>query len=288
MSKMIVENNEMTCTDAIKLYIYGISQYPLLTAEEEVVLAQRVLQGDELAKEKLINSNLRLVISIAKKYIGRGMPFLDIIQEGNLGLIKAADKYDYTQGYKFSTYATYWIKQSITRALADKVRVIRMPAHIFEMLSTVRKTAAEQSLLLGRDPSIEELTKAAKLNAEQKEIVRMYMYDTTSLDMTVGDEEDTSLGALIEDTKIESPEDRQLRKDLQAALARVFETIDKREALVLSMRYGLDNGKPKTLEEIGNLLHLTKESIRQIEKKALTKLRHPSRAKLLSIFADEL
>lgn len=272
---------EAAADNSIKLYMKEISRYPLLTEEEEYELAVKMHNGDLAAKEKFINSNLRLVISVAKKYVGCGISFLDLIQEGNIGLMKAVDKYDYTKGYRFSTYGTWWVKQSITRAISDQSRVIRIPAHIVEALSHVRKAQNELSAKLNREPKVKEI--ADYLNIKPSEVKDLLDYgaDMGSLDLQVGEDEDTTVGSLIEDVDCINPALAYLEVEKRNMIENVLDTLTDREADILRQRFGLKTGKEKTLEEVGQSYGLTKERIRQIEAKALQKLRQPSRAKIL-------
>jgi len=272
--------------DPVKVYLKEIGRVPLLTPEEEIELAIRIADGDEEAKKKLAESNLRLVVSIAKRYVGRGMQFLDLIQEGNLGLIKAVDKFDYTKGFKFSTYATWWIRQAITRAIADQARTIRIPVHMVETINKVKKT---NSLLLhknGRDPTAEEIAAEIDMPVEKvREILRVAQ-EPVSLETPIGEEEDSHLGDFIPDDDALAPADAASQLLLKEQLADVLKTLTPREERVLSLRFGLEDGHPRTLEEVGKEFNVTRERIRQIEAKALRKLRHPSRSKKLKDFLD--
>lgn len=272
--------------DPVKVYLKEIGRVPLLTPEEEIELAIRIADGDEEAKKKLAESNLRLVVSIAKRYVGRGMQFLDLIQEGNLGLIKAVDKFDYTKGFKFSTYATWWIRQAITRAIADQARTIRIPVHMVETINKVKKT---NSLLLhknGRDPTAEEIAAEIDLPVEKvREILRVAQ-EPVSLETPIGEEEDSHLGDFIPDDDALAPADAASQLLLKEQLAEVLKTLTPREEKVLALRFGLEDGHPRTLEEVGKEFNVTRERIRQIEAKALRKLRHPSRSKKLKDFLD--
>jgi RNA polymerase primary sigma factor len=272
--------------DPVKVYLKEIGRVPLLTPEEEIELAIRISDDDPAAKKRLAEANLRLVVSIAKRYVGRGMQFLDLIQEGNLGLIKGVDKFDYSKGFKFSTYATWWIRQAITRAIADQARTIRIPVHMVETINRVKKT---NSLLLhemGRDPTIEEI--AAKVNMEEskvREILRLAQ-EPVSLETPIGEEEDSLLGDFIPDSDAPAPADKASMLLLKEQLSEVLGTLTSREGKVLIMRFGLQDGRPRTLEEVGREFRVTRERIRQIEAKALRKLRHPSRSKHLKDFLD--
>ncbi len=272
--------------DPVKVYLKEIGRVPLLTPEEEIELAIRISEGDEAAKQKLAESNLRLVVSIAKRYVGRGMQFLDLIQEGNLGLIKAVDKFDFTKGFKFSTYATWWIRQAITRAIADQARTIRIPVHMVETINKVKKT---NSILLhknGRDPTAEEIAKELDMPVEKvREILRVAQ-EPVSLETPIGEEEDSHLGDFIPDDDALAPADAASMLLLKEQLAEVLKTLTPREEKVLSLRFGLEDGHPRTLEEVGKEFNVTRERIRQIEAKALRKLRHPSRSKKLKDFLD--
>ncbi len=273
--------------DPVKVYLKEIGRVPLLTPEEEIELAMRISTDDPEAKKRLSESNLRLVVSIAKKYVGRGMQFLDLIQEGNLGLIKAVDKFDYTKGFKFSTYATWWIRQAITRAIADQARTIRIPVHMVETINKVKKTNSQLLHENGRDPTAEEI--AAKLDMpvdKVREILRVAQ-EPVSLETPIGEEGDSHLGDFIPDDDAQAPVDAASMALMREQLAEVLKTLTPREARVLSLRYGLDDGNPKTLEEVGKEFQVTRERIRQIEAKALRKLRHPSRSKKLKDFLGD-
>ncbi|NCC86678.1 MAG: RNA polymerase sigma factor RpoD [Clostridia bacterium] len=272
--------------DPVKVYLKEIGRVPLLTPEEEIELAIRIAENDEHAKQRLAEANLRLVVSIAKRYVGRGMQFLDLIQEGNLGLIKAVDKFDYTKGFKFSTYATWWIRQAITRAIADQARTIRIPVHMVETINKVKKT---NSLLLhknGRDPTAEEIAIELEMSVEKvREILRVAQ-EPVSLETPIGEEEDSHLGDFIPDDDALAPADAASMLLLKEQLGDVLKTLTPREEKVLSLRFGLEDGHPRTLEEVGREFNVTRERIRQIEAKALRKLRHPSRSKKLKDFLD--
>ncbi len=273
--------------DPVKVYLKEIGRIPLLTAEEEIELAVRIVDDDdESAKKRLAEANLRLVVSIAKRYVGRGMHFLDLIQEGNLGLIKAVDKFDYTKGFKFSTYATWWIRQAITRAIADQARTIRIPVHMVETINKVKKTSSQLLHKNGREPSAEEV--AAELAmpvAKVREILRVAQ-EPVSLETPIGEEEDSHLGDFIPDDDAPAPADAASILLLKEQLDEVLKTLTQREAKVLMLRFGLEGGHPHTLEEVGKEFDVTRERIRQIEAKALRKLRHPSRSKKLKDFLD--
>ncbi len=272
--------------DPVKVYLKEIGRVPLLTPEEEKELALRIMNGDESAKKRLSEANLRLVVSIAKRYVGRGMQFLDLIQEGNLGLIKAVEKFDYTKGFKFSTYATWWIRQAITRAIADQARTIRIPVHMVETINKVKKTS---SLLLhenGHEPSAEEIAEHLDMSPEKvREILRVSQ-EPVSLETPIGEEEDSHLGDFIPDDDAPAPADAASHSLLKETLTGVLGTLTPRDAKVLRMRFGLDDGRQRTLEEVGSEFGVTRERIRQIEAKALRKLRHPSRSKKLKDFLD--
>ena len=272
--------------DPVKVYLKEIGRVPLLTTEEEIDLAIRIANGDEKAKQKLAESNLRLVVSIAKRYVGRGMQFLDLIQEGNLGLIKAVDKFDFTKGYKFSTYATWWIRQAITRAIADQARTIRIPVHMVETINKVKKTNSQLLHENGRDPTPEEIAERLGIPADKvREILRVAQ-EPVSLETPIGEEEDSHLGDFIPDDDALAPADAASMMLLKEQLNDVLKTLTPREAKVLSLRFGLEDGHPRTLEEVGKEFNVTRERIRQIEAKALRKLRHPSRSKKLKDFLD--
>lgn len=270
--------------DPVKMYLKDIGQVPLLTTEEELELAQKMSEGQEAAKKRLSEANLRLVVSIAKRYVGRGMLFLDLIQEGNLGLMKAVEKFDYQKGFKFSTYATWWIRQSITRAIADQARTIRIPVH---MVETINRLVREQRILLqelGREPTLEELAERMGVSIERVSEIQKIAQDPVSLETPIGEEEDSHLGDFIEDDKTPTASDSVASTMLKEQIARVLDTLTPREEKVLRLRYGIDDGRPRTLEEVGKEFNVTRERIRQIEAKALRKLRHPSRSKRLRDF----
>ncbi len=272
--------------DPVKVYLKEIGRVPLLTSEEEIELAIRISEDDPEAKRRLSEANLRLVVSIAKRYVGRGMQFLDLIQEGNLGLIKAVDKFDYTKGFKFSTYATWWIRQAITRAIADQARTIRIPVHMVETINKVKKTNSQLLHENGRDPTAEEIAERLDMPVEKvREILRVAQ-EPVSLETPIGEEEDSHLGDFIPDEDAQAPVDAASMALMREQLAEVLKTLTPREARVLSLRYGLEDGNPKTLEEVGREFNVTRERIRQIEAKALRKLRHPSRSKKLRDFLD--
>jgi RNA polymerase primary sigma factor len=267
--------------DPVKLYLKEIGTYPLLTIEDEINLAKRIENGDEYAKKQLAESNLRLVVSIAKRYVGRGLSFLDLIQEGNLGLIKAVDKFDYTKGYKFSTYATWWIRQSITRSIADQSRTIRIPVHMSEVINKTYRVSRNLLQELGREPTEQELSKALDMPIEKVREILKVSADPISLDTPIGEEDDSHLGDFIKDDSIVGPEDAAAYAMLQDQISKLLNTLTEREQRVLTLRFGLDDGRTRTLEEVGKEFNVTRERIRQIEAKALRKLRHPSRARML-------
>ena len=275
---------EYNLDDPVRMYLKEIGQVRLLTADEEMELAKRVGKGDKAAKDKLTEANLRLVVSIAKKYSGRGLHILDLIQEGNTGLIRAVDKFDYTKGNKFSTYATWWIRQAITRAIADQARTIRVPVHMVEVINKATRCNRKLVQELGREPTLEEI--AAELNLPIEKIIEANRTaaDTLSLDMPVGDEEDTTIGSFVEDDNTPGPADATSNALLAEALAEILGTLTEREADVLKMRFGMYDGRTHTLEEVGQIFGVTRERIRQIENKAIRKLRHPSRAKKIKDF----
>ena len=275
---------EFNLDDPVRMYLKEIGQIPLLTPEEEQELARRVVEGDKEAKNQLTEANLRLVVSIAKKYSGRGLHILDLIQEGNTGLIRAVDKFDYTKGNKFSTYATWWIRQAITRAIADQARTIRVPVHMVEVINKATRCNRKLVQELGREPTVEEI--AAELNLPVEKIIEANRTaaDTLSLDTPVGDEEDTSIGSFVEDERTPGPADATSNAMLAEALKEILDTLTEREADVLRMRFGMYDGRTHTLEEVGQIFGVTRERIRQIENKAIRKLRHPSRAKRIRDF----
>ena len=275
---------EYNLDDPVRMYLKEIGQIKLLSAEEEVELAKRVAEGDQEAKNKLTEANLRLVVSIAKKYSGRGLHILDLIQEGNTGLIRAVDKFDWTKGNKFSTYATWWIRQAITRAIADQARTIRVPVHMVEVINKATRCNRKLVQELGREPTVEEI--AAELNLPVEKIIEANRTaaDTLSLDTPVGDEEDTSIGSFVEDERTPGPADATSNALLAEALKEILDTLTEREADVLRMRFGMYDGRTHTLEEVGQIFGVTRERIRQIENKAIRKLRHPSRAKKIKDF----
>lgn len=270
-----------TSDDPVHLYLKEIGNYPLLTMTDEVELAKRILDGDDAAKQMLAESNLRLVVSIAKRYVGRGLSFLDLIQEGNLGLIKAVEKFDYTKGYKFSTYATWWIRQAITRSIADQSRTIRIPVHMSEVINKTYRVSRNLLQELGREPSEQELADAMNLPIEKVREILKVSADPISLDTPIGEEDDSHLGDFIRDDTVMGPEDAASYSILRDQITRLLDTLTDREQKVLVLRFGLKDGRSRTLEEVGKEFNVTRERIRQIEAKALRKLRHPSRAKML-------
>ena len=267
--------------DPVRMYLREIGRIPLLTYDEELELAKKILEGDEDAKQKLAESNLRLVVSIAKKYVGRGMLFLDLIQEGNMGLIKAVEKFDYTKGFKFSTYATWWIRQAITRAIADQARTIRIPVHMVETINKLIRTSRHLLQQLGREPSPEEIAAEMEIPVEKVTEIQKIAQDPVSLETPIGEEEDSHLGDFIQDEDSPAPHDAASYTMLREQLEEVMNTLTPREAKVLRLRFGLEDVKSRTLEEVGKEFKVTRERIRQIEAKALRKLRHPSRSKKL-------
>ena len=273
--------------DPVRMYLKEIGKVPLLSPDEEIELAKKIELGDEEAKKKLAESNLRLVVSIAKRYAGRGMQLLDLIQEGNLGLIKAVEKFDYRKGYKFSTYATWWIRQAITRAIADQARMIRIPVHMVETINRLVRTQRQLVQKLGREATPEELAKELDMPVERVREIMKISQDPVSLETPIGEEEDSHLGDFIQDNNVEVPADAATYTLLHEQLMDVLSTLTEREQKVLRLRFGLDDGRPRTLEEVGRQFNVTRERIRQIEAKALRKLRHPSRSKILKDYLDE-
>ena len=272
--------------DPVRMYLKEIGKVPLLTAEEELEIAQRMAAGDEEARKKLSESNLRLVVSIAKRYVGRGMQFLDLIQEGNLGLIKAVEKFDYTKGYKFSTYATWWIRQAITRAIADQARTIRIPVHMVETINKLIRVSRQLLQEYGREPTPEEIAKEMGVSEEKVREITKIAQEPVSLETPIGEEEDSHLGDFIPDDDIPAPAEAAAFTMLKEQLTDVLDTLTPREEKVLRLRFGLDDGRARTLEEVGREFNVTRERIRQIEAKALRKLRHPSRSKKLKDFLE--
>ena len=278
---------DLTINDPVRMYLKEIGQIKLLTLEEEAALADRIVAGDPEAKNILAEANLRLVVSIAKRYVGRGMLFLDLIQEGNIGLMKAVDKFDVTKGYKFSTYATWWIRQAITRAIADQARTIRVPVHMVETINKLARVQRQLTLELNREPSEEELAK--KMNTSVDKIREIYKIsqDPVSLETPIGEEDDSHLGDFIKDERNLSPEEFATNEMLKDEISQVLLTLTEREEKVVRLRFGLEDGKPRTLEEVGQMFGVTRERIRQIEAKALRKLRHPSRSRKLRDYMAE-
>ncbi|MBP3910045.1 RNA polymerase sigma factor RpoD [Zhenhengia yiwuensis] len=272
--------------DPVRMYLKEIGKVPLLSAEEEIEFAQRMEEGDEEAKKRLAEANLRLVVSIAKRYVGRGMLFLDLIQEGNLGLIKAVEKFDYRKGYKFSTYATWWIRQAITRAIADQARTIRIPVHMVETINRLMRVSRQLLQELGRDPIPEEIAKAMEMPVSKVREIMKISQEPVSLETPIGEEEDSHLGDFIPDDDVPVPAEAAAFTLLKEQLIEVLDTLTEREQKVLRLRFGLDDGRARTLEEVGKEFNVTRERIRQIEAKALRKLRHPSRSKKLKDYLE--
>ena len=287
-----LENIEMAVPDGVsiedpvRMYLKEIGKVPLLSAEEEIKLAQRMEEGDEDAKKRLAEANLRLVVSIAKRYVGRGMLFLDLIQEGNLGLIKAVEKFDYRKGYKFSTYATWWIRQAITRAIADQARTIRIPVHMVETINKLIRVSRQLLQELGREPTPEEIAEEMHMSVERVREILKISQEPVSLETPIGEEEDSHLGDFIQDDNVPVPADAAAFTMLKEQLEDVLSTLTDREQKVLRLRFGLDDGRARTLEEVGKEFNVTRERIRQIEAKALRKLRHPSRSRKLKDYLD--
>ncbi len=277
---------EVNVDDSVKMYLKDIGKVPLLKADEEQELAQKMSEGDPLAKQKLSEANLRLVVSIAKRYVGRGMHFLDLIQEGNMGLMKAVEKFDYTKGFKFSTYATWWIRQAITRAIADQARTIRIPVHMVETINKYLRATRQLLQKYGREATIDEIAEELNISPDRVSEIQKIAQEPVSLETPIGEEEDSHLGDFIEDVNSEAPSDTAESNILRSQLMKVLDTLTPREEKVLRMRYGLDDNRPKTLEEVGKEFNVTRERIRQIEAKALRKLRHPNRTKKLKDFMD--
>ncbi|HEZ7988620.1 MAG: RNA polymerase sigma factor RpoD [Ruminococcus sp.] len=284
--EMALSTEGIAIDDPVKIYLKEIGRVPLLSPEEEIELAQRMATGDPYARKRLSEANLRLVVSIAKKYVGRGMQFLDLIQEGNLGLIKAVEKFDYTKGFKFSTYATWWIRQAITRAIADQARTIRIPVHMVETISKVKKVSSQLLHENGHDPTPEEIAEKLEMPVEKVREIMRIAQDPVSLETPIGEEEDSHLGDFIPDDDAPAPAEAASHTLLREQLNEVLNTLTEREAKVLKLRFGLEDGKSRTLEEVGQRFEVTRERIRQIEAKALRKLRHPSRSKKVKDFLD--
>ena len=278
---------ELTINDPVRMYLKEIGKISLLSLDEETELSKRIAEGDEMAKNRLAESNLRLVVSIAKRYVGRGMLFLDLIQEGNIGLMKAVEKFDAEKGYKFSTYATWWIRQAITRAIADQARTIRVPVHMVETINKLSRYQRQLTLELNREPTDEELAKKMGMSPDKVREVIKIAQDPVSLETPIGEEEDSHLGDFVPDESNMSPEDFTIHEMLKEEIGDVLLTLTEREEQVLRLRFGLDDGSSKTLEEVGQMFGVTRERIRQIEAKALRKLRHPSRSRKLKDFLNE-
>lgn len=279
--------NEVNVDDSVKMYLKDIGRVPLLTTEEELTYAKRMAEGDQEAKDRLINANLRLVVSIAKRYVGRGMQFLDLIQEGNLGLMKAVDKFDYTKGFKFSTYATWWIRQAITRSIADQARTIRIPVHMVETINKLVKVSRQLLQELGREPTQQEIAEEMGITIQKVVEIQKIAQDPVSLETPIGEEDDSHLGDFIEDTTATAPMEAAEAKMLKDQVEEILGTLAPREAMVLILRYGLRDNRPRTLEEVGKVFNVTRERIRQIEAKALRRLKHPNKMKKLKDYIDK-
>ena len=286
LDKLLV-NDSTAIDDPVRMYLKDIGKIPLLSAQREAELAERIADGDEYAKNELVEANLRLVVSIAKKYVGKGMYILDLIQEGNLGLIKAVDKFDHTKGYKFSTYATWWIKQAITRAIADQARTIRIPVHMVETIHRVSRTSRQLLQENGREPTIEEIAEKLNMTPEKVREIMKAAQDPVSLETPIGEEDDSHLGDFIPDDSSPTPADAVSYQLLREQLNKVLHTLTPREEMVIKLRFGLEDGRTRTLEEVGKEFNITRERIRQIEAKALRKLRHQSRSKVLKGFLGD-
>ena len=282
----IAETGSVSVDDPVKVYLKEIGRVPLLSSDEEINLAIRIADGDVAAKQRLSEANLRLVVSIAKRYLGRGMQFLDLIQEGNLGLIKAVEKFDYTKGFKFSTYATWWIRQAITRAIADQARTIRIPVHMVETINKVKKVQSQLLLQNGHEPSADEIAAEIDMPVDKVREIMRVAQEPVSLETPIGEEEDSHLGDFIPDNDAPAPADAASHTMLREQLSDVLSTLTPREAKVLKLRFGLEDGRSRTLEEVGKEFNVTRERIRQIEAKALRKLRHPSRSRKLKDYLD--
>ena len=291
VDKLLLDDNaitkNLTIDDPVRMYLKEIGQIKLLSLDEELKLADRIMEGDEEAKRTLAESNLRLVVSIAKRYVGRGMLFLDLIQEGNIGLMKAVEKFDVSKGYKFSTYATWWIRQAITRAIADQARTIRVPVHMVETINKLARIHRQLTLELNREPSEEELSKKMNLPVERIREILQISQDPVSLETPIGEEDDSHLGDFIKDEHNMSPEDYATNELLKQEISEVLLTLTEREEKVIKLRFGLEDGKSRTLEEVGQMFGVTRERIRQIEAKALRKLRHPSRSRKLKDYMTD-
>lgn len=278
---------EISTSDPVRMYLREIGKVPLLTSEQELEIAKRIAEGDETAAKEMTEANLRLVVSIAKRYVGRGMQLLDLIQEGNLGLLKAVEKYDYTKGFKFSTYATWWVRQAITRALADQARTIRIPVHMVETMNKLTQSSRNLQQELGREPTLEELSQVMHMSPERINEIRQMCMEPVSLESPVGEEDDSHLGDFIEDSSDSQPSEAVSKTMLRQQLLEILDTLSDREARVLRLRYGLDDGRPRTLEEVGKEFNVTRERVRQIEAKALRKIRNPNRSNKLRDYLTE-
>ena len=286
MEKVLSQVEGLSIDDPVRMYLKEIGKVPLLEIEEEISLAQKMAKNDEAAKQKIVEANLRLVVSIAKRYVGRGMFFLDLIQEGNLGLIKAVEKFDYMKGYKFSTYATWWIRQAITRAIADQARTIRIPVHMVETINKVNKVSKQLHQDLGHEASPEEVALEMNMSVDKVRDIMKIAQEPVSLEMPIGEEDDSHLGDFISDDNAPAPAEAASYTLLREQLCEVLHTLTAREEHVLKLRFGLEDGRTRTLEEVGKVFNITRERIRQIEAKALRKLRHPSRSKRLKDYLD--